>query len=108
MRIKSFINRVYCKQPLTEKDYRSSRVLFLIEGSTGMAIYALTSGAFLAGFINYLGASDRFNGIIGSLPLLLGVTQLFAPLFLEKLEQRKLLIAMLSISYRLLLGSHNV
>lgn len=90
---------------LTEDEYRLSRVLFLIEGCTGMAVYTLTSGAFLAGFFSYLGISDRFNGIFASFPVLLGITQLFGPLFLEKLGQRKRITLILGISYRLLLAA---
>lgn len=85
---------------LSEKDYQSGRLLFLIEGCSGMAIYTLSSGAFLAGFFNYLGVSDRINGILAAFPILFGIIQLFGPLILEKLEHRKRFTIIFGVSYR--------
>jgi MFS family permease len=90
--------------PLNEKDYTRSRNFSILEGCTARTVFNLTSGAFLAGFANFLGADDSFNGIIGALPVLAGVIQLFSPMFFEKMEKRKLQITILNFLHRFLLG----
>ena len=90
---------------LTKKDYEKSRRIFVYEGCTSVGISSLTSGAFLAGFANFLGASDYINGIIFALPSFVGVVQIFSSLVFEKLEKRKPLITLLSFIYRLLISS---
>lgn len=105
MWVKNFVERVYFnKDPLTEADYSKSRNYSIFEGSTARTIFTLTSGAFLAGFAKYLGADDRFNGIIGAMPVLAGVIQFFSPMVFEKLERRKFLISIFCLLHRLLLG----
>lgn len=89
---------------VSDDNYELSRRKFIIEGCLANSIFTLTSGAFLAGYANYLGANDQFNGIIVSLPLLAGVIQMFSPFFLERLSSRKKLVVALCIFYRTMLG----
>lgn len=105
MKIISIIQDVYFnKKPLKLRDYEKGRKHFIYEGSTTMIIFALAGGAFLSGFANSLGATDGFNGIIGAIPALTGVIQIFSSLFFEKIEHRKFLISLFSFLGRLLLG----
>lgn len=94
----------YSDKKLTSRDYEQSRKMFLFEGMAGVSIYSLTTGAFLAGIGKYLGASDSINGIIGALPVLTCIIQIFSSMIFEKLPHRKFLIALLSFTFRFLLG----
>jgi MFS family permease len=105
MGIKNVIKNVYFNDaPLTEKDYKVSRNLYIAEGTAARLIFNFTSGAFLAGFASYLGANDQFNGIIGAVPAIAGTIQIFSPMVSEKLEKQKLLVAVFCLLHRLLLG----
>jgi MFS family permease len=99
-----FQNAFYNKTPLTMKDYEKSRKMFMYEGCTAVGLFSITSGAFLAGFAKYLGATDEFNGLIGAIPAVAGIVQIFSSLLFEKLEHRKFLISILCLLYRILLG----
>lgn len=106
MAIKATIQNVYYnKTTLTMKDYEKSRRMFICEGCTSVGLFSITSGAFLAGFAKYLGATDEFNGIIGAIPVMAGIVQIFSSLVFEKLEHRKFLISLLCLLYRTLLGT---
>lgn len=105
MSLRQKIQQVYYdKTPLTHKDYEKSRYYFLYEGSAATGIFALTSGAFLAGFANYMGASDEFNGVIAAIPALAGVIQIFSSIVFERMQHRKFLISILCLTFRILLG----
>jgi Na+/melibiose symporter-like transporter len=105
MKLGSIIKNVYFNQnSLSRKDYEKGRKLFLFEGCFAVGVFSLTSGAFLAGLANYMGASDEFNGIIGAIPVFAGVVQIFSGLVFERLESRKLLVSILCLSFRTLLG----
>jgi hypothetical protein len=105
MNLRDKIKQVYFDETqLTYKDYEKSRNYFLYEGSAAVGIFSLTSGAFLAGFANYMGASDQFNGIIAAIPALAGIIQIFSSIVFEKLKHRKFLISISSFAFRLLLG----
>lgn len=94
----------FSEEPLSPSDYARSRTFSIFEGGTARIIFTLTSGAFLAGFAGYLGASDSFNGIIGAIPVLAGIIQLFSPMVFEKLERRKFITVFLCLLHRILLG----
>lgn len=105
MEIRNVIDRVYInKGLLTSEDYEKSRNLFIAESSAAVSVFSLTSGAFLSGFVKYLGGSDEINGIIGAIPALASVLQIFSSLVFEKLQYRKFLVAVLCFLYRLTLG----
>ena len=105
MHIGSKLRSIYFStEPLSDRDYVTSRKFFIFEGATARSIAALTTGAFLAGFISYLGAGDSFNGIIAAIPVFSSIIQLVAPLVYEKLEKRKHIVAVLCLIHRLLLG----
>lgn len=99
------IKKIYFNtSALHNRDYENGRRRFLYEGCASMGIFSITSGAFLAGLANHMGASDEFNGIIGAIPALAGVVQIFSSMVFEKLERRKFLISILCFIYRLMLG----
>lgn len=89
---------------LTKTDYEKGRMKFIYEGSTSMVMFALAGGAFLAGFANFLGADDGFNGVLGAIPALAGSIQIFSSIFFEKLEHKKPLISLFAVVGRLLIG----
>lgn len=105
MGLKDSLKKMYYNDsPLQQKEFHSSRKLFIYEGCAAVGIFSLTSGAFLAGFAEHLGASDQFNGILAAIPALAGIIQVFSPMVFEKLKNRKFLIAILCLFYRLTLG----
>ncbi len=106
MKLGTLIQSIYFDStPLKRKDFEKGRRLFLYEGCFAVGVFSLTSGAFLAGLANYMGASDEFNGIIGAVPVFAGVVQLFSGIVFEKLEKRKFLISISCLFFRLLLGT---
>lgn len=99
-----FKNVYYNDKELTDRDYVYSRKMFLYESSTANAAAAISGGAFLAGFNNYLGVSDEISGIIAGIPILTGVIQIFSPIIFEKIEKKKFLICLSYLLNRVLLG----
>lgn len=105
MKITEGLRNIYFdSRTLNSRDYERGRKIFLYEGCAAMGIFSITSGAFLAGLANHMGASDEFNGIIGAIPALAGVVQILSSMVFEKLERRKFLISILCFCFRLLLG----
>ncbi len=104
--LKDKVSRTYFNGTvLTETDYSSGRRLFIAEGCCANGIVTLTTGAFLSGYANSLGATDSMNGIIGSIPVLLCTLQMFSSILLESLCRKKCLISSFSLFHRLLLSS---
>lgn len=104
--LKGRISQTYfCDRPMTDKDFANGRKVFLLEGCCANGVAILTTGAFLSGYAQSLGANDSINGIIGSIPLLLCTLQMFSALVVEHVRQRKLLISGFSLLHRLLLSS---
>ncbi len=101
---KKLVNILFNARPSTEKDFEHSRRMSIFEGCTARTIFNFTSGAFLAGYANFLGADDSFNGLIGAIPVLAGVMSLLSPLYFEKKERRKPLVVLLNFLHRFILG----
>ena len=99
-----FRNILFDARPSAEKDFEHSRRMSIFESCTSRAIFNFTSGAFLAGYANFLGADDSFNGIIGAIPVLAGVMSLLSPLYFEKRDRRKPLVVLLNFLHRFILG----
>ncbi|HOV68703.1 MAG TPA: MFS transporter [Clostridia bacterium] len=89
---------------LSEKDYKISKKMFLVEGMSGTVALNLVNGAFISGFAHLLGASVSLNGIFGALPILGAMAQFVSPFIFERKQRRKktvltlLTICRLSIS----------
>jgi len=86
---------------MTDLDYKSGRRYFIAEGCCANGIVTLTTGAFLSGYASSLGATDSINGIIGSLPLLLCLLQMFSAVLLESMSRRKNILTAFSRIHRL-------
>lgn len=74
--------------------------------STWDAVYAtvwtvLTTGAFQIGFARYLGASDFVLGLLAGLPAAVGLLQIPASLYSDRLESRKRFVAFNAVAGRL-------
>lgn len=87
----------------TEKDLERNRLLVILEGASARTIFNLTSGAFLVGFLKYMGASDAFCGYVISIPVFAAIIQVFSPIILESLEFRKTIIIIGAMIHRILL-----
>lgn len=87
------------------KALEKNRFLAVLEGGTGRIIFNLTSGAFLVGFLKYLGASDTVCGYILTIPVLAATIQFLAPMVLEKLQWRKPIIILGSALHRFMLSA---
>ncbi|WP_312446230.1 MFS transporter [Lacrimispora sp.] len=104
--LKEKVSRTYFSgTTMTATDYSKGRNLFIAEGCCANGIVTLTTGAFLSGYANSLGATDSINGIIGSIPVLLCTLQMFSSILLESLCRKKCLISSFSFIHRLLLAS---
>lgn len=99
------IKKVFFNESMPqEADLHRSRVLSIFEGSTARAVGSLTAGAFMAGYLKYLGAADRLSGIIAAIPVLSGVIMFLTPLFFETKSRRKASIVVGALVARLLLS----
>ena len=67
-----------CSDHITEKQYRTSRALFILDGCASTQIFTVTSGAFLSGLAYLVGAGTALTGIIAALPTLMNTIQIFA------------------------------
>lgn len=85
------------------KHLEKNRFLGIIEGSTAKVVFNLTSGAFLVGFLKYMGASDSMCGYILAIPVLAAGIQFLSPIVLESLAYRKKLITIGAGIHRILL-----
>lgn len=75
--------------------------------STWEAVYAtvwtvLTTGAFQIGFARYLGASDFVLGLLAGLPAAVGLLQIPASLYSDRLPARKRFVAFNAVAGRLI------
>jgi membrane associated rhomboid family serine protease len=104
MSIGSVIKKIYFNSDkLTDRDFRKSRTLFIFENGTAGIINSLTTAAFLAGYANYLGASDQFIGVIAAIPALTGAVQLLSPFVFENISRRKPVICFVAFIFRIIL-----
>ena len=88
---------------LSEKDYEKSRLMVILEGISGRIVFGLTTGAFLTGFLKFLGADDELCGQIAAIPVLASIIQFFSPILLEKLNRRKPIVTTFNALHRILL-----
>jgi len=88
---------------MTLADYEKSRLMAILEGISARIIFGLTTGAFLTGYLKFLGADDDLCGQIATIPTLAGIIQFFSPMFLEKLNRRKPLVTVGNALHRILL-----
>ncbi|HEY5560869.1 MAG TPA: MFS transporter [Clostridiaceae bacterium] len=105
MKNESIINRLYFSdRELTKTEFEKSRNRFIFEGAVATGLFGLTTGAFLAGFAKYMGATDQFNGLIAAIPAFAGIVQMVSPILFEKLSHRKVIIAICCLIFRSLLS----
>lgn len=81
-----------------------SRRMSILEGCTGRVVFNLTSGAFIVGFLEYMGISDGIIAKIAALPVLAASIQFISPIFFNHLPWKKTLITIANILHRLLLS----
>ncbi len=95
--------------PKFKKIYMSplekSRAFFILEGITGIGQFSLATGAFLAGFVSFLGAGESVNGMLGVVPAAAGIFQIFSSLLLKGGKSRKEQAIKIAIVLRILLSS---
>jgi MFS family permease len=102
---KTFKRLYFNDKELTQKDYRRSQFKMILSGSTASVINVLTVGTFLVGFLKYLGASTQYLAIIGAIPQLGCILQMFSPIIFERLKHRKLLICICCFLFRFSIGT---
>ncbi len=105
-RLRNRIHSVYFnRNELSAEQYRSSQRRLILSGASGNVLYALTTGSFLAGYLSYLGATNEFCAIVGSIAQFGCILQMFSPYIFEKLQNRKLLICICCFIFRFSLGT---
>ena len=104
--IKRLFNQIYFNdKELTEAEYKSGQKKLILSGLTANMISLLTTGTFLVGYLSYLGASERYIAIIGAVPQLGCLLQMFSPYIFERLKHRKLLICFSCFLFRFSVGT---
>jgi len=99
-RVRSYRTRGKDNQDPLEK----SRSFFILEGITGIGQFALVTGAFLAGFVSFLGGGETLNGSLGVVPAAVGLVQIFSSLLLKGGKSRKQQVIKVVILVRILLS----
>ncbi len=100
------VNRLFFyNNELTQHNYRLSRIMIILSGPTAGIINTLTAGSFFIGFLVYLGASTQYCAIIGAIPQLGCLLQMFSPYIFERLKHRKLLICICCFLFRFSVGT---
>lgn len=85
-------------------EYAKSRQYLILEGITGIGQYSLATGAFIAGFISFLGGSATINGTLGVVPAALGIIQVMAALTLTGKRSRKQMAIFVAIILRIMIA----
>jgi hypothetical protein len=81
-----------------------SRKMAIYEGWTARTIFNLTSGAFMAGYLKYMGSDDNISGKILALPILAAMIQFISPIIIERLNWKKNLVTIGCTIHRLMLA----
>lgn len=79
---------------ITEKQYRISRIGFVLESMCANPLTTLATGPYIAGLFTYLGASEALTGTIMSIASFAGITQVISPIVAERLSRRKLVVCL--------------
>jgi hypothetical protein len=85
----SSLGRIDSIKTIHSKEIRKSLNLVIIAVAFGMAFTTVQTGPSLTGFIRELGVEDFLYSVIMALPVLGGVTQVFASYILENSGERK-------------------
>lgn len=88
----------------TALSHEGSRRVLLVQATLATVMYTLGTGNFMAGYLDYLGATPAQISKIAAVPQLGCVLQLVAPLFFERRSRRKPSIVLLCFLFRLALG----
>lgn len=102
--MKTFQELFYPAAPASPAARRRSQRILLVQGTLASVMHALGTGNFLAGYLNYLGASPAQTARVMVIPQLGCVLQLIAPLFFERKSRRKLSIVCLCFGFRFMMG----
>ena len=92
-----------CSDHITEKQYRTSRALFILDGCASTQIFTVTSGAFLSGLAYLVGAGTALTGIIAALPTLMNTIQIFSSVVYENRAGSKRITVEFALIQRLLM-----
>lgn len=92
-----------CSDHITEKQYRNSRTLFILDGCASTQIFTVTSGAFLSGLAYLVGAGTALTGVIAALPTLMNTVQIFSSVIYENRTGSKRITVELALIQRLCL-----
>jgi len=96
---KKYFNQI----PEDNKQYLKSRRAFTVDGITALTILSMTLNSYLSGFLQFIGVSASFNGIISAIPTLAALSQPFGAAFGQKFKKKKLLVCIGAILHRTML-----
>lgn len=94
----------YPTAPATPEVRKRSQRILLVQATLASVMHALGTGNFLAGYLNYLGATPAQIARVMLIPQLGCVLQLTAPLFFERKPRRKLSVVLLCFLFRFMMG----
>lgn len=93
--------KYFMQIPENDKEYKYSRIWFIVDGATAATVNILITGAFLAAIIKALGISDSFNGIISAIPSLACIVQLVGLELAKRMKKIKLFVCIYALIHRL-------
>ncbi|MHB1484624.1 MAG: MFS transporter [Saccharofermentanales bacterium] len=72
-----------------DKKIHKGRKDFIVDYVAGNIVISITAGSYLAGLLNYAGIPPQINGIVLSIPVLLGIFQIFGAIISQRLRTQK-------------------
>lgn len=91
-----------------DRGLSSSQRAYLAENAVASVVFSLGTGNFLAGLLNWMGATPATCALIGAFPQLGCIMQLASPFLFERLRKRKGIIILCCFLFRFLLGCAGV
>ena len=96
---KKYFNQI----PEDSGQYLKSRKAFTFDGITAITILSMTLNSYLSGFLQFIGVSASFNGIISAIPTLAAFSQPFGAALGQRFKKKKLLVSIGAITHRTML-----
>jgi hypothetical protein len=90
---------------LNYREYEKSRNLFIVEIVCASVIGTLVSGVLLSGYLDYIGMSQKLNGIISAIPVIAMVFQPMGAMLGERTGNCKRFVITFAVVQRLLFAT---
>ena len=99
-----FLTYIKDHNMFTQPEPKRSRCFFTFEGICATMISILTSGAIFAGYLDFLGIPEQYNGLVLAIPIAANFLQPLGAFFFDRLHRKKPLFLILLFLHRSMLS----